>query len=201
MKSVLIVISADTLSASLGKRSSWSRYYKNKQKDTVEWFASYDRLKPHLTPIITNLPRDLVLDVGCGTSRLGPQMAADHENLQVHCLDFSLDALRAAADDVAECTRVSCDVTERLPYEEGSAGLVVDKGTMDAVARVGKEKEMAGEVVRVLAEGGKLVQVTTDAPDVRLDVFRGFGVEVSYEEVEEGSSGMPVYLYVVTKKK
>ena len=142
--------------------------------------------------------------MGCGTSQLGPQIAADHKKLQVHCLDFSLDGLRMAANKCeSDCSFVSCDVTEKLPFASSSVGLIVDKGTCDAVIRKSKEcvDAMLKEMVRVLCSAGKLVQITTDTPDIRLDIFRGLKSEVavSYEQLETHSSNMPVYLYEITK--
>lgn len=214
---------AAELSKQLGEVTTWSKYYSSKESKSgvdhhdVEWFATYENMKPHIddalklpsSSSLENNTKQLVLDVGCGISHIGPAIARDHPGVFVHCLDVSVESLRMLASTAAtECSFVKCDVSESLPYADASVTLVVDKGTTDAVMR-GREHmvkltRMFAEQLRVLRRGGSILQVTTDHPEERCEMLRRYcsddGVAVSYRELDDVvGSQLPVYLYVITK--
>mmetsp|Transcript_71957 Transcript_71957/g.164866 ORF Transcript_71957/g.164866 Transcript_71957/m.164866 type:complete len:113 (-) Transcript_71957:82-420(-) len=82
-----------------------------------------------------------------------------------------------------------------LPFGDGRLASVVEKGTMDAMLRSGEDDwlVMAREVLRVLQPGGTFLQVTDEAPELRLPLLEflaphwqvSFSV-VDSEGVEEG---------------
>ena len=57
-----------------GSQDYWEAYYA-KAKKPMEWLVAYSDIKQHLRPLIQE--RSRILEAGCGSSSLAPDMVAD----------------------------------------------------------------------------------------------------------------------------
>uniref|UniRef100_A0A4W6D830 Citrate synthase lysine methyltransferase n=1 Tax=Lates calcarifer TaxID=8187 RepID=A0A4W6D830_LATCA len=126
-----------------------------------------------------------VLDVGCGTSALGPCIYR-HSSLPVRitCADISPIAVRLMQEHVRAKAIQPHNVSSQLEfveldcthlhkhYSSSSVDLIVDKGTIDALLRSKEGKGKAGLVLKqclkVLRSSGSLLQFSDEDPDARL---------------------------------
>lgn len=164
-----------------------------------------------------------VLDMGCGTSSLGPSIYK-YSTLpcRVTCADISAVAVRLMRKQVrAEAVRplnlssqlefVELDCTQlHKHYSPSTVDLIVDKGTTDALVRSKEGREKASMVLKqclkVLRVTGSLLQFSDEDPDARLlwleTEAREQGVvaaDVAVQEVGE-LEGVRYYCYQITPR-
>lgn len=164
-----------------------------------------------------------VLDMGCGTSSLGPSIYR-HSMLpcQVTCADISPVAVRLMQEHTrAEAIQplnlssqlevVQLDCTQlHTRYSSGTVDLIVDKGTTDALVRSkegrGRASVVLKQCLKVLRVSGSLLQFSDEDPDARLlwleTEVREQGVvaaDVAVQEVGE-LRGVCYYCYQVTPR-
>jgi ubiquinone/menaquinone biosynthesis C-methylase UbiE len=186
-------------SLSFGDPKFWRAFYA-KREGHFEWFCEYSKCQPALKRHID--VADRVLHVGCGTSALGSALTADGFPSIVN-IDLDPDAIarmRALCPGEAEQYQVA-DVLE-LPFADRSFDVILDKGTIDAIAFQLKDNMglMLNELDRVLVPGGRLVQISDDAPEWRRelvhDCLNNYSVQYSCLEPE---AGFEYYIYAFTK--
>ncbi|KAH9498266.1 Transcription initiation protein SPT3 [Bulinus truncatus] len=178
--------------------SYWKSQYQRKTQDIgFDWFLDsqgvlttiLDHLKqvtksPSYSCVEEDAKRSFVsyLDLGCGTSSLSLEVLKNspHSMLQV-LLDFVPEALTyqmanltnsGSAGKEKTCVGVCADV-QKLPFASNTFNVIVDKGTMDALMKDRshghhKTRLMLSEVMRVLASGGRYLQISDEDPDSRL---------------------------------
>ncbi|KAM4714144.1 citrate synthase-lysine N-methyltransferase CSKMT, mitochondrial isoform 2-T2 [Anableps anableps] len=177
----------------MDKKSAWDRFYsetssRNPSFKNFEWFFGFDAVQDFIMPLLqTASPRSpvQVLDMGCGTSALGPSIYRDSAlPVRVTCADISAVAVRLMQEHVqAEAVRphnvssqiefleLDCTQLDRH-YGPGSLDLIVDKGTTDALLRSKEGAEKAALVLKqclkVLRSSGSLLQFSDEDPDARL---------------------------------
>lgn len=134
-----------------------------------------------------------VLVLGCGNSQLGQHMYeagwASNPGSRFVQLDFSsvvIDQMKARYNDqyyetlwgagAKQCPRmdfVCCDVTEGLPYEDGSFDLIICKGIFDAIlcslGSLCSIRRLVKDCIRLLdGDSGVLFVCTYGNPDSRV---------------------------------
>ena len=151
-----------------------------------------------------------ILHVGCGTSDLSARLSQVPGCTEVVNVDYSAEAIAAAAEQhaaragdsesvifvCADCTSLDVAWTDRFAR-------IVDKGTLDAVQLAGPEdcQQFLDEMRRVLkAPGGKLLSLTDDLPEQRLELLRTCLPQAahSFREVSSSDESWTYYLYVST---
>jgi len=184
---------------------AWSRFY-SRQTELTDWFVDFEQLKSHIDELLSvNSDYKTIVDIGCGSSMLGPKIANAHPNLKVYCIDTSVECLQALADNCVgnNCTFAIGDARKSLPFCDNSVDLIIDKGTSDAVARnkngLTNIKLLLDEAKRVLQPYGILMQVTTDPPDIRIHMISNLdkGAEISFTKLPNYSNNLPVYTYKI----
>lgn len=176
----------------MDKKATWDRFYSETSSSVFknfEWFFSFDAVRPFLMPLLESGAQPdaslHVLDIGCGTSDLGPSIYR-HSTLAVRvtCADISPVAVQLMRDHVRakapqpgnpssvlrfaemDCMQLSKHLASR------SVDLIVDKGTTDALLRSKEGKRKADLVLQqcleVLKRSGSLLQFSDEDPDARL---------------------------------
>ena len=118
-----------------GDETYWDNRYNNPNaKEHFDWYHRYSGLKEYLTPSLKK--EDLVLNLGCGTSRLAEEMYDDGYE-RVISIDFSENAVKIMSDKCRhkrdEFKYVKMDV-KAMEFEEGTKfDLCIDKGTIDCI--------------------------------------------------------------------
>lgn len=120
-------------------RDAWDRKYETQgalwAKASEVWFQVGER--------------DRVLDVGCGSGKSSTCMKA-----RVIAADFSMSALRMAAESNPLAEYVCCEAT-KLPFRDSSFDLIRASFILDHLEYEGRRK-LLGEVDRVLDKKGRL---------------------------------------------
>lgn len=217
----------------MDKRATWDRFYTESSSGTAnfknfEWFFGFDAVRDFVMPLLQTSrshPDSLlqVLDMGCGTSALGPCIYRYSPlPVRVMCADISPVAVRLMREHVraqavqahnpsSQLEFVELDCTQlNNHYGSGSIDLIVDKGTTDALLRSKEGKAKAGLVLRqclkVLRSSGSLLQFSDEDPDARLLWLETeaqepgvMGADVGVQEVGE-IRGVCYYSYQVTPR-
>lgn len=216
----------------MDKKATWDRFYTENSSSTpsfknFEWFFGFDSVRDFILPLLQSRshPDALiqVLDIGCGTSGLGPSIYR-HSLLPVYvtCADISPVAVQLMQAHIQakaipplnlssqlEFVELDCTQLEKH-YGASSVDLIVDKGTTDALLRSKKGKGKAGlllsQCLRVLQSSGSLLQFSDEDPDARLlwleTATRDLGsmaADVGVQEVGE-MRGVCYYCYQVTPR-
>lgn len=188
-----ILAFADDLINNMDKKATWDRFYtENSRKGkfkNFEWFFGFHSVKDCILPLLQSMsvtPAPLpVLDIGCGTSALGPSIYTHSRYaVKVICADISPVAVQllqehAEYTPVQPCNPASTLIFKQMDcteleghFEPKSLALIVDKGTTDALVRSKEGRAKAGQIVRhcltVLQCSGSLLQFSDEDPDARL---------------------------------
>lgn len=164
-----------------------------------------------------------VLDMGCGTSALGPCIYRHSlVPVRVTCADISPVAVRLMQEHVqakavqphnlsSQLSFVELDCTQlHKHYGSSSVDLIVDKGTTDALLRSKEGNGKAGLVLKqclkVLRSSGSLLQFSDEDPDARLLWLQTEAQEPGVMEANVGVQevgelrGVCYYCYQVTPR-
>ncbi|KAI4895735.1 hypothetical protein NFI96_024050 [Prochilodus magdalenae] len=213
----------------MDKKTTWDRFYTENSKGTFknfEWFFGFHVIKDCILPLLqTTSTTDAslhVLDIGCGTSALGPCIYRHSEcAVKVTCADISPVAVRLMQEHAASTPVQPCNPSSTLVFQEldctelgrhfgpKSLALIVDKGTTDALVRSKEGQAKAGQIIRqslkVLRPSGHLLQFSDEDPDARLlwleKESRGSEVaaEVGVQEVGE-IRGVTYFCYQISPR-
>lgn len=225
-KSTLVF--TDDLINNMDKKETWDRFYtENNRKGkfkNFEWFFGFQSVKDYILPLLQSMSDSHaplhVLDIGCGTSALGPGIYTHSQcAVKVTCADISPVALRlmqehAESTPVQPCNPASTLIFREMDcteldgqFEPRSLALIVDKGTTDALVRSKDGQVKAGQIVRqcltVLRHSGSLLQFSDEDPDARLlwleNESRGSGVIANVLVHEVGElRGVTYFCYQIS---
>lgn len=164
-----------------------------------------------------------VLDMGCGTSALGPCIYR-HSVLpvQVTCADISPVAVRLMQEHfqtkaiqphnlLSQLRFVELDCTQlHQHYDSGTVDLIIDKGTTDALLRSKEGTRKAvlvlKQCLKALRSSGSLLQFSDEDPDARLLWLETEAQELGVVEADVGVQevgelrGVYYYCYQVTPR-
>uniref|UniRef100_A0A3Q2R442 Citrate synthase-lysine N-methyltransferase CSKMT, mitochondrial n=1 Tax=Fundulus heteroclitus TaxID=8078 RepID=A0A3Q2R442_FUNHE len=199
------------LMENMDKKSAWDRFYSETSSGVphfknFEWFFGFEAVQGFVMPLLRapSLPHPplRVLDMGCGTSALGPCVYRDSAvPVRVTCADISPVAVRLMRDHLQataiqprnassriEFLELDCTQLDRH-YASSSLDLIVDKGTTDALLRSREGTEKAAwalrQSLRALRRSGSLLQFSDEDPDARL-------VWLETAALDEGLAGADV---------
>ncbi|XP_041841432.1 citrate synthase-lysine N-methyltransferase CSKMT, mitochondrial isoform X2 [Melanotaenia boesemani] len=213
----------------MDKKSTWDRFYTESSSRTAtfrnfEWFFGFDSVRDFIMPLLqtTSHPDTAlqILDMGCGTSALGPSIYRDSVfPVRVTCADISPVAVRLMQQQVGSKAIQPHNLSSQLDFVEldctqldkhygsNSLDLIIDKGTTDALLRSKEGKGKAALVLKqclqALRSSGSLLQFSDEDPDARLlwletaAQHQGVAAGVGVQEVGE-LRGVWYYCYQVT---
>lgn len=215
----------------MDKKATWDRFYietNNHQSPekfkNFEWFFGFDSVQGFVLPLLKH-PTDSdslvnVLDMGCGTSAMGPCIYRQSPvAVMVTCADISPVAVELMEEHTKRTQITPQNPLSRLRFLEldctrlhehfgpASLDLIVDKGTTDALLRSQEGQAKAGEILRqclgTLRGAGSLVQFSDEDPDARMlwlerETLTGeVKADVGFQEVGV-LRGVCYYCYQVT---
>ncbi|XP_035267513.1 citrate synthase-lysine N-methyltransferase CSKMT, mitochondrial isoform X1 [Anguilla anguilla] len=209
----------------MDKKETWDRFYRenNVKRDfkNFEWFFGFDSVQDFILPLLRPQPSCAtirrVLDLGCGTSALGPGIYK-HSQWPVHvtCADISPVAVQLLQEQANSKPIQPGNPSSRLTFleldccrlqarfGEQSLDVIVDKGTTDALLRSREGQPKAGLVLKqclgVLRQSGCLLQFSDEDPDARvlwLERESGLVARVGVQEVGT-LRGVCYYCYMIT---
>ncbi|KAJ8246804.1 hypothetical protein GJAV_G00255570 [Gymnothorax javanicus] len=213
----------------MDKKETWDRFYRENNTDKAiknfEWFFGFDGVRNFVLPLLQPGPNSSssrhVLDLGCGTSALGPSIYKHSQwPVNVTCADISPVAVQLMREQVTTkpiqpgnpCSRltfIELDCSQlQSRIGERSLDVIVDKGTTDALLRSSQGRLKAGLVLKqclgVLRESGYLLQFSDEDPDARLLWLEhesgGLGAGAARIGVHEVGTlrGVCYYCYVIS---
>ncbi|XP_049604468.1 citrate synthase-lysine N-methyltransferase CSKMT, mitochondrial [Syngnathus scovelli] len=207
----------------MDKKATWDRFYAENSRKPLknfEWFFGFEAVHNFIMPALQSRPGPdaslQVLDMGCGTSALGPSIYQRCPlPVRVTCVDISPVAVRLMQEHVrakavqpGNCSSqldfVELDCTQlHKHFPPGSVDLIVDKGTTDAMLKSKEGKRSAGlmlkQCLKALRHTGSLLQFSDEDPDARLPWLEteARGAPVAVQEVGE-LRAICYYCYQVT---
>ncbi|KAJ8008124.1 hypothetical protein DPEC_G00101500 [Dallia pectoralis] len=184
----------DELINNMDKKATWDRFYsENTRKAThftnFEWFFGFDAIRDFIMPVLYSRPTSdtllHVLDMGCGTSALGPSVYRESVvPVQVTCADISPIAVRLMQEHTDTKSVQPQNISSNLDFREldctqlhkhyisESLDLILDKGTIDALLRSRDGGIKASQVLKqslaALRFSGSLLQFSDEDPDSRM---------------------------------
>lgn len=214
----------------MDKKATWDRFYleTNGQQNTnkfknFEWFFGFDSVQDIILPLLKH-PTDSntpvhVLDMGCGTSALGPGIYRHSPRpVAVTCVDISPVAVELMQEHTKrtlvkpksplsslaflelDCARL------KEHFKPQSLDLIVDKGTTDALLRSRDGRLKAEQILRqclgVLRSTGSLIQFSDEDPDARVlwlekETLSTGAANIGFQEVGV-LRGVCYYCYQIT---
>ncbi|XP_032355211.1 citrate synthase-lysine N-methyltransferase CSKMT, mitochondrial [Etheostoma spectabile] len=202
----------------MDKKATWDRFYAESRSKTTtfknfEWFFGFDAVRDFIMPLLQTESHPgavlQVLDMGCGTSALGPCIFRHSaQPVRVTCADISPIAVQLMQEHVQAKAIQPHNLCSQLEFVEldctqlhrhcgySSVDLIVDKGTTDALLRSkegrGKASLVLKQCLKVLRSSGSLLQFSDEDPDARLLWLEteaqepgGMAADVGVQEVGE----------------
>lgn len=225
-----MILSPAELIENMDKKATWDRFYletggqQTKKFKNFEWFFGFDAVQDIIMPLLkrhtdSDVPLH-VLDMGCGTSALGPSIYRHTPwPVVVTCVDISPVAVELMQEHtknmpikpqspVSSLSFLELDCTKlKEHFRPQSLDLIVDKGTTDALLRSRDGRAKAGQILRqclgVLHSSGSLIQLSDEDPDARIlwlekeTLSTGVAANVGVQEVGV-LRGMCYYCYQIT---
>ena len=200
------------------QKEYWDSFFKKRGKKAFEWYGEYGELCGVLHKYIK--PKDNVLVVGCGNSTMSCDLY-DVGYKNITSIDLSNQVIeqmqRQNKRDRPDLKFETMDAT-KMTYNESSFGVVLDKGTLDAMMTDDSNEVKANvnlmfaEIDRVLRFGGRFIIFSLLQPHILRHVVewfsndRGWPVRiVRCKEADEGKSleerQFPVFAFIATKFK
>jgi len=205
----------------LSSETFWDQYHEKNKRD---WFMDYNTVATYLEEHtdIKNPDRSnklAILDLGCGTSTLASMMLFKYKNLDLTLVDFSEPACKfqdkvintlmsnmekKTGNDLLKSSNSSIIIAQQdarsLSKPDKSVDIILDKGTMDAFSRLSEVDcyQAMDELARILKDGGVLIQITEQPPEIRQELWFKWSRTVPYEINVKQEKLKEKYVYQVT---
>jgi len=160
-----------------GSAAYWDERYEKYNDKTEEWYEGWTALRNLIAPYLS---KDmLVLDFGCGDSFLQDEL--QKEGFFCFGTDISDVVLRRLSEKPEREMQTADGF--HLPYRTNSWDVIIDKGTLDAIA-CDEERDLAplfDEINRVLRPGGRYLCITPWHATKRIPQLSSASWEISHE--------------------
>ncbi|CAG0915076.1 unnamed protein product [Notodromas monacha] len=148
-----------------GETSYWDSFFKGRGDRVFEWYGEFEDLKEVLEKYIRK--NDQILVPGCGSSTLSEGIYDSLDFGRIVNIDTSDVVIRqmSSRNKRSGMTYEKRNAME-TGYDAGSFSVIVDKGTLDAIANDASEvslqsaKRLCQEYARVLKLGGRCIIIS-----------------------------------------
>lgn len=192
-----------------GKSDYWDERYKSNDT-TFDWFVAFEPLRDIIQSLVK--PDQKILVVGCGNSRLSPQLyESGYPNIvNIDISEVVINQMRARYKELDRMEWLKMDVM-KLEFPDNHFDLVIDKGTVDSLLCGGNSFHnvylMNKNISRVMRRGARYIVITYGQPDTRIDHYRRkrLHFEVEHRTIDKpvfSSDASPTsnyHVYVMTK--
>jgi len=164
----------------------WDKRYLRSPDTNFDWLETYDHIREYVQRAAGPGSNPLVLNVGCGNSRLSQEMYNDGFSRIIN-IDISsvvIAQMAQANESLQGMEWLVMDVTDMSKFENDTFDIVIDKGMFDTLASMKAPSLMQPpeetlvtiarylkEVCRVLRVGGSLICVSHAPPPAREPFF------------------------------
>jgi len=193
------------------EKSYWDSFFKKRGQKAFEWYGEYGELCGILHKYIR--PKDSLLVVGCGNSKLSSDLydVGYTDQVSIDVSSKVIDQMKRQRPEMKFCLQ---DVTDMKGFaDDGSFNVALDKGTLDAMftdeSDADNVDKMFAELDRVLKLGGRYVTITLLQPHILEHIVpyfsdRGWPVRiVRCKEADINKSPedrrFPVFAFIATK--
>jgi RAT1-interacting protein len=140
-----------------------------------DWYFGWEALSPPIAEFYSLTDRVPIL--GCGNSKMGPEMLAAEfpliVNIELSAVVISQLQEGYKTDPSSQWHVMNC---AELSFPNKSFELVIDQGTIDAILCGDNGYDIVeatpNEVFRVLAKGGRFVEIAFGTPGQRFPAMR-----------------------------
>ena len=148
------------------------------------------------------------LELGCGTSSVGPAWTALHD-VGVVAVDFSRVAIATMQAIGHAGVEFVCAAAESLPFADGSFDVIFEKGTFDAIfSEIGVDRQVRSKAAlsechRVLEDDGHLISVSHSSLVNRRAILEQY-FELVHEQCLENEHTFlteKTYLYIFKRRR
>jgi SAM-dependent methyltransferase len=186
-----------------GSSAYWDTRYEN-HPTPFDWYQDWSDLHTILKDFFN--PTQLVLNIGCGNSRMSTEMSESFKLvINIDISSVVIRQMEASTPNQEKLRWFTMDCTD-MTFEDGIFDLVFDKGTLDALfcgdEAMEKVEQTLEEVYRVLRPNGLFFEITYGKPEFRFPIFRGNGRNWEIRDpmiVQDQERNMVHYVYVFQK--
>lgn len=132
-----------------GKFNYETKFWGGKRLELKPWFIQYLKLKWFLADVPEE--RGKLVDVGCGVGNLPAAIKERRPGLEVWGVDLAAAVVERAKKTFPE-VKFKTAAADRLPFGDDQVTVVT---VFDVLEHVARPEVMAGEINRVLKEGGR----------------------------------------------
>ncbi|XP_033732482.1 eEF1A lysine and N-terminal methyltransferase-like [Pecten maximus] len=195
----------------------WDQFFQKRGTKAFEWYGEYPELCGILHKYIK--PTDKLLMVGCGNSQLSENLY-DVGYHNIINIDISDTVIRQMTDknkkSRPDMKFLKMDV-KKTDFADGEFGVVLDKGTLDALMVddstevVADIDAMFTEIGRVLKQGGRYICISLLQDHIMNKVLKffpdiGWPIRIHKVNTEDSENkdkefNMPVFAVILTKFK
>ena len=152
------------------KKTFWDERF-SQESGNFDWYADWEQLKPKLISYLT--PSSLILNVGCGNSKLAHQMWKDNFKNIIN-IDISGIVISKMKEQYPNLNYIEMDAT-KMTFPNNKFDFVIDKGTLDAIMCGGDPNppfDLINEMYRVTKFNGYCCFVTHGNKESRFDYIK-----------------------------
>ena len=178
-----------------GEKSYWDfRYDGEDVSEDYDWLCDWPALRPCWEREVGSCGRGRVLHTGCGNSALGARLVEEGYAKSCVNVDYSPAVIERMARAYPRVEWARADCTDMVGQRSGSFDVVLDKGTLDAMAchddaaRALKQGRMyVSECFRTLKPGGVCLIASFGQPETRRKFFQGHDTAEEWGAVEHAT--------------
>ena len=157
-----------------GDVSYWDSRYEI--PEDFDWYQNWTDLAPAFDLFFAG--DEVVLNIGCGNSRMSYEMSMSSPIQKVVSIDFSSNVINQMKQKYSQNSKLEWMVMDctKMTFPDNSFDMVFDKGTVDCIfcsdSPIESVYNTLSEVERVLKTGGLFFLISYSKPESRVYIFK-----------------------------